>query len=74
MFRMDPLSFIFYSRHTKRSKRFYSAEVDTPDVPPILNEAGTPLELFLGHDFTRRKDTKSSVPDYQLVVNQVSLA
>lgn len=52
--------------------RFYAAEVDPPNLAPILNEVKTPMEVSLTHDFTRRRDTKLDVPEYQLVVNLVS--
>lgn len=52
--------------------RFYAAEVDAPSLPPILNEAKAPMEVSLAHDFTRRKDIKLRVPEYQLVVDLVS--
>jgi hypothetical protein len=52
--------------------RFYAAEVDAPSLPLLPNEVKTPVEVSLAHDFTRRKDIKLNVPEYELVVNLVS--
>lgn len=72
IFRIDPFNFIYYCRHSKSSMRFHAAEVDAPGLPPVLNEVKTPVEVSLACDFTRSRDIKHSVPEYQLVVNLVS--
>lgn len=64
---MDPFNFVYYQRHAKSSMRFYSAQADVPGLPFMLSEAKTPMEVSLAHDFTQRRDTKLSVPEYQLV-------
>lgn len=52
--------------------RFYAAEVDAHSIPPIFDEAETPMDMSLAQDFTRRRDIKLNVPEYRLVVDLVS--
>ena len=52
--------------------RFYAADVDVSSLPPLPNEVKTPVALSLAHDFTRRKDVRLNVPEYQSIVCMVS--
>lgn len=52
--------------------RFYVAEVDAPS-PPLSSEVNVPMEVSLAHDFTRKVDNRLNVPEYQIMVNMVSV-
>lgn len=49
--------------------RFYAADVDVSSLPPLPK---TPVAVSLAHDFTRRRDDRLNVPEYQLIVYMVS--
>ncbi|KAH0830402.1 hypothetical protein J3R83DRAFT_1796, partial [Lanmaoa asiatica] len=69
---ISPVRLICYHRHAKSSMRFYAPEVCAPSLTPFRNEVKTPMEVSLAHDFTRRRDMKVGVPEYQPVVDLVS--
>lgn len=71
-FRINPFRFIYYHRHVNSSMRYYAAEVDASSLPPLSREVKMPVEVSPAHDFTRRRDIKLNIPEYQLIVNLVS--